>query len=61
MPHHFEIEGVLALLKAATVRAHQTLYDVKGNRFNLVLASAVLEHIPFPRSTLIDLISSVKP
>lgn len=43
------------------VRPHQTLSDVKGNQFNLVLASAVLEHIPFPRPTLIDLLSNVKP
>jgi 2-polyprenyl-3-methyl-5-hydroxy-6-metoxy-1,4-benzoquinol methylase len=43
-----------------TVEPHQTLAEVKGKQFNLVLASAVLEHIPFPRPVLIDLLSSVK-
>lgn len=43
------------------IEPHQTLDEVKGRQFNLVLASAVLEHIPFPRPVLIDLLSSVKP
>jgi 2-polyprenyl-3-methyl-5-hydroxy-6-metoxy-1,4-benzoquinol methylase len=44
-----------------TVEPHQSLAEVKGKQFNLVLASAVLEHIAFPRPTLIDLLSSMKP
>ena len=44
-----------------TVEAFQTLADVNGRRFDLVLASSVLEHIPFPRPVLIDLLSSMKP
>jgi SAM-dependent methyltransferase len=44
-----------------TLEAHQTLTEVKGKQFNLVLASAILEHIPFPRPVLIDLLSSVQP
>lgn len=44
-----------------TIAPHQTLAEVKGKRYSLVLASAVLEHIPFPRAVLIDLLSSIKP
>jgi SAM-dependent methyltransferase len=43
------------------VRPHEALNDVKRSQFDLVLASAILEHIPFPRPTLIDLLSRVKP
>jgi len=46
---------------AITVEPHKTLTEVKGRQFNLVLASAVLEHIRFPRQVLIDLLLSVKP
>ncbi len=40
---------------------HQTLAEVKEKQFDLVLASAILEHIPFLRPALIDLLSRVKP
>ena len=43
------------------VRPHQTLGEVMEGHFDLVLASAILEHIPAPRSTLIDLLSRIKP
>jgi 2-polyprenyl-3-methyl-5-hydroxy-6-metoxy-1,4-benzoquinol methylase len=43
------------------VRHHETLAEVAGQRYDLVLASAVLEHIPYPRQVLIDLLSAVRP
>ena len=44
-----------------TVEPHETLAAVKGKQFNLVLASAVLEHIPSPRPVLVDLLSKLAP
>ena len=43
------------------IKASQTMGEVKRTQFHLVLASAILEHIPSPRPTLIDLLSRIKP
>jgi 2-polyprenyl-3-methyl-5-hydroxy-6-metoxy-1,4-benzoquinol methylase len=43
------------------VRQHETLAELEGQRFDLVLASAVLEHVPYPRQVLIDLLTALRP
>ncbi len=43
------------------VRRHETLAGVAGQRFDLVMASAVLEHVPYPRPVLVDLLAAVRP
>ena len=40
---------------------HETLAEVEGRRFDLVLASAILEHLPHPQEDLWRLLSSLRP
>jgi 2-polyprenyl-3-methyl-5-hydroxy-6-metoxy-1,4-benzoquinol methylase len=42
--------------ESVSIERSQTLDAVKGKKFDLVLASAILEHIPQPRQILIDLL-----
>ncbi len=43
-----------------TVECHQNLTDVHGE-FEVVVASAVIEHIPYPREVLLSLLNSMVP
>jgi hypothetical protein len=44
--------------EAATVECYRTLQEA-GDGFDLVIASAVVEHIPYPRDTIVGLLKSL--
>src|SRR5258708_27559661 len=44
-----------------TIRPRKELEEINGRQFDLVLASAILEHIPAPRQVFIDLLSGLRP
>lgn len=45
---------------ATTVECSQTL-EAAGNDFDIVLASAVVEHLPHPREAILALLAALKP